>query len=158
MPRPNTPASRRRIASALGLIGTLVMIGPVAADHRKMTDEDLAYPGTVVIPDGHGKVDVRVIYQAQEDCWRIVSARQGLPNPDMDRPTDRHLYITVAIEKTAATCVPKLTELQTRLTIDDKPGTISLDVMFVDQRGVYQRSQRHRIQRDCVAGGPRAEC
>ena len=46
----------------------------------------------------------------------------------------------------------------TRLKIDDKPGAISLDVMFVDGRGVYQRSQRHRIQRDCVAGGPLAAC
>lgn len=146
--------------TALGLAaGLLLAASAVApAEHRKMTDDDLAYPGTVVIPDGHGKVDVRVHYQAQEDCWRILSARQGLPNPDVDKPTDRHLYITVAIEKTAEVCTQKITELQTRLTIDDKPGTISLDIMFVDQRGVYQRSQRHRIQRDCVAGGATAAC
>ena len=120
---------------------------PALADHRPVTQEDLDYPGTIVIADGHGKVHVRVLYQAQEDCWRILSARQGMPDPKLDLPTDRHLYVTVAIEKTSGTCRAKLTELKTRLAIDDKPGTISLDVMFVDARGVYQRSQRHRIQR-----------
>ncbi len=47
----------------------------------------------------------------------------------------------------AVRCVQKLTELQTRLMIDDRPGALSLDIFFVDERGVYQRSQRHRIQR-----------
>lgn len=121
---------------------------PLAAMHRVVTQEDLDYPGTIAIADGHGKVDVRVIYQAQEDCWRIASAREGLPNKSTDMPTDRHLYVTVGIEKTAQDCARKHTELATRLTIPDKPGVISLDVLFVDERGVYQRSQRHRIQRD----------
>jgi hypothetical protein len=149
--------SRALRSIVAGLAVALIATGGVA-EHRRITQEDLDYPGTIVIPDGHGKVDVRVVYQAQEDCWRIISARQGMPNPETDRPTDRHLYVTVAIEKTAQTCVPKHNELQTRLTIDDKPGAISLDVMFVDERGVYQRSQRHRIQRDCAAGGPYAVC
>lgn len=130
-----------------GLAAVLLAASTASAEHRKVSQDDLDYPGTVVIADGHGKVDVRVIYHAQEDCWRIASARPGMPNPAADQPTDRHLYVTVAIEKTADACVRKLNDLQTRLMIDDKPGTISLDVMFVDQRGVYQRSQRHRIQR-----------
>ena len=121
---------------------------PLQAMHRVVTQEDLDYPGTIAIADGHGKVDVRVIYQAQEDCWRITSAREGLPNKTTDMPTDRHLYVTVGIEKTAQSCARKHTELATRLNIPDKPGVISLDVLFVDERGVYQRSQRHRIQRD----------
>ena len=121
---------------------------PLQAMHRVVTQEDLDYPGTIAIADGHGKVDVRVIYQAQEDCWRITSAREGLPNKATDMPTDRHLYVTVGIEKTAQSCARKHTELATRLSIPDKPGVISLDVLFVDERGVYQRSQRHRIQRD----------
>ena len=121
---------------------------PLQAMHRVVTQEDLDYPGTIAIADGHGKVDVRVIYQAQEDCWRIASAREGLPNKTTDMPTDRHLYVTVGIEKTAQSCARKHTELATRLSIPDKPGVISLDVLFVDERGVYQRSQRHRIQRD----------
>jgi hypothetical protein len=121
---------------------------PLQAMHRVVTQEDLDYPGTIAIADGHGKVDVRVIYQAQEDCWRITSAREGLPNKTTDMPTDRHLYVTVGIEKTAQSCARKHTELATRLSIPDKPGVISLDVLFVDERGVYQRSQRHRIQRD----------
>ena len=121
---------------------------PLQAMHRVVTQEDLDYPGTIAIADGHGKVDVRVIYQAQEDCWRITSAREGLPNKATDMPTDRHLYVTVGIEKTTQSCARKHTELATRLSIPDKPGVISLDVLFVDERGVYQRSQRHRIQRD----------
>lgn len=130
------------------LTSALVLPFASNAAHRIITDEDLAYPGTVVVADGHGKVDVRIIYLAQEDCWKIVSARQGLPNAVVDKPTDRHLYITVAIEKTGQSCAVKNTPLSTRLAINDKPGTISLDILFVDERGVYQRSQRHRIQRD----------
>lgn len=130
------------IAAGAALAGATAQAG-----HREVTQDDLDYPGTVVIADGHGQVDVRVVYQAQEDCWRIRSAREGMPNKAADQPTDRHLYVTVAIEKTAETCDRRLTELQTRLTIADKPGRLSLDILFVDQRGVYQRSQRHRIQR-----------
>lgn len=129
----------------LGL--SLLLAAPAEAGHRNMTDEDLDYPGTIAIADGHGQVDVRIVYQAQEDCWRINSAREGAPNVATDEPTNRHLYITVAIEKTAETCRQKLNELSTRLKIADREGRISLDVFFVDQRGVYQRSQRHRIQR-----------
>lgn len=136
---------RRLIAAGLGALLSATTVA--RTEHRPVSQEDLDYPGTVIIADGHGKVDARIIYQAQEDCWRIKSARAGMPNPEIDRPTDRHLYVTVAIEKAAEACRPKLTELETRLVIDDKPGTISLDVMFVDERGVYQRSQRHRIQR-----------
>lgn len=125
----------------------LAFSGAASADHRPVTQDDLDYPGTIVIANGHGKVDVRIIYQAQENCWALKSTRQGLPNPAVDKPTERHLYITAFIEKTGSACEQKHTELQARLMIDDKPGTISLDILFVDERGVYQRSQRHRIQR-----------
>lgn len=136
--------------TALRSIFAMAMLAagmPAQADHHKITDDDLDYPGTIAIATGHGEVDVRIIYQAQEDCWRINGAREGVPNRSTDLPSDRHLYITVAIEKTAETCQHKHNELTTRLQIPDKPGRISLDVFFVDQRGVYQRSQRHRIQR-----------
>jgi hypothetical protein len=136
----------RVIPSILAL--ALVAATPLHAMHRGMTQEDLDYPGTIAIATGHGEVDVRVIYQAQEDCWRIKSAREGVPNRMTDQPSERHLYVTVDIEKTAVSCQPKHNEITTRLTIPDKPGRISLDVFFVDERGVYQRSQRHRIQRD----------
>ena len=121
--------------------------GAAQADHRPLNQDDLDYPGTIAVADGHGGVDVRILYHAQDDCWRIASAREGVPNAAADKPGDRHLYITVAIEKTGEVCAQKLNELTTRLRISDKPGRISLDVFFVDQRGVYQRSQRHRIVR-----------
>lgn len=133
---------------ALSLALALLVPFAAVAEHRVMTDEDLAYPGTVVIADGHGKVDVRIVYQAQEGCWRINGAREGVPNPALDMPTDRHLYITVAIERLGGACAQALTPIETRVAIADKPGRITLDIFFVDERGVYQRSQRHRIQRN----------
>lgn len=140
---------RTALARTLGLcLATTLFPLSVVAEHRAMTAEDLAYPGTIAIADGHGKVDVRIIYQAQEGCWRINGAREGVPNPALDQPTDRHLYITVAVERLAGACTQALTQLDTRIAIADKPGKITLDIFFVDERGVYQRSQRHRIQRD----------
>ena len=140
-------AAVRHVFSA-AMAGFMFLAAPVSAGHKVITEDDLAYPGTIVVADGHGKVDVRVIYLAQEECWKIVSARPGLPNKTTDQPTDRHLYVTVAIEKTGQNCAVRNTPLETRLAINDKPGTLSLDILFVDERGVYQRSQRHRIQRD----------
>ena len=125
----------------------LLAASPAAAMHSEMTEDDLSYPGTVAVAVGHETVDVRVVYEAQEDCWRIASAREGVPNAARDLPSERHLYVTVSIEKTGAACKQAHTPLTTRLKIADKPGRISLDVFFVDERGVYQRSQRHRIQR-----------
>ena len=128
-------------------LGLLAAASPACAGHRVMTEDDLSYPGTVAMDIGHDTVDLRIVYEAQEDCWRIVSAREGVPAVARDLPGDRHLYVTVAIEKTAESCRQAHTPLTTRLKIADKPGRISVDVFFVDQRGVYQRSQRHRIQR-----------
>ena len=136
------------VLASAALAGVLLFSGASRADHRAITDDDLAYPGTIAVADGHGKVDVRVIYLAQDACWKIVSARPGLPDARIDQPTDRHLYITVSIQKTGQACAAKHTPLDTRLAITDKPGTMSLDILFVDERGVYQRSQRHRIQRN----------
>ena len=136
------------VLAGAALAGVLLFSGASRAEHRALTDDDLAYPGTIAVADGHGKVDVRVIYLAQDACWKIVSARPGLPDARIDQPTDRHLYITVSIQKTGQACAAKHTPLDTRLAITDKPGTMSLDILFVDERGVYQRSQRHRIQRN----------
>ncbi len=142
-------SNRFVFAACAGLcLAAALAPAPVHAEHRIMTADDLAYPGTIAIADGHGKVDVRIIHQAQEGCWKINGAREGVPNPALDLPTDRHLYITVAIERRAEACAQSLTPLETRLMIADKPDRITLDIFFVDERGVYQRSQRHRIQRD----------
>ena len=137
----------RHVLTAM-IAGVLLMSASANAGHKVITEDDLAYPGTIVVADGHGKVDVRIIYLAQDNCWKIVSARPGLPDARIDQPTDRHLYITVSIQKTGQACAAKHTPLDTRLAITDKPGTMSLDILFVDERGVYQRSQRHRIQRN----------
>jgi hypothetical protein len=140
---------RADLALVAGLaVACAIAAAPARAEHRTLSAEDLAYPGTIAVADGHGKVDVRIVYQAQEDCWRIAGAREGTPAPELDQPTQRHLYITVALDHATQTCQPSLTMLETRILIEDKPGRITLDIFFVDERGVYQRSQRHRIQRD----------
>lgn len=124
------------------------MMSTALADRR---GADFDYPGSWAIADGNGKVEVKVQYLPQAACWRIASAREGVPSPELDQPTGRMLYVTVQLEKTDTPCVPVNNPLETRLSVPDKPGRISLDVFIVDERGVLQRSQRHRIDRDCGA-------
>lgn len=137
--------SRLALASACGL----AMVAAPGAASDLGTDSD--YPGSWAIADGHGQVAVQVQYLAPSACWRINQARQGVPDASADQPTDRHLYVTVDIEKTGDDCPLANTTIETRLTIPDKAGKISLDVFFVDERGVLQRTQRHRIERECGA-------
>ena len=122
--------------------------GPARAAHGLVESD---YPGSWAIADGHGAVVVKVQYLPQATCWRIRDARAGVPDAKADEPTGRNLYVTVAVERTDTPCLPINTPLETRLTIPDAPAAISLDVFFVDERGVLQRSQRHRIERTCGA-------
>ena len=110
------------VLASAALAGVLLFSGASRAEHRALTDDDLAYPGTIAVADGHGKVDVRVIYLAQDACWKIVSARPGLPDARIDQPTDRHLYITVSIQKTGEACAAKHTPLDTRLVAQAAAG------------------------------------
>lgn len=129
-------------------VGALLLAGAAEAAHQTI---DSDYPGSWAIADGHGGVAVKVQYLPQASCWRLVGAREGVPDAGVDEPTGRHLYVTVSIAKTAEACLPVNRPLETRITIPDAPGRISLDVFIVDERGVLQRSQRHRIERECGA-------
>ena len=51
------------------------------------------------------------------------------------------------VTHSGADCQPTSTPIETRIDIPDQKGRISLDVFFVDERGVLIRSQRDRIQR-----------
>ena len=62
----------------------------------------------------------------------------------------------MAIERADTPCLPINNPLEARLTIPDVAGSIGLDVFFVDERGVLQRSQRHRIERTCGASSTTA--
>lgn len=126
----------------------LLIAGPASASHA-LIDSD--YPGSWAIADGHGEVAVKVQYLAPDSCWSIRDAREGVPDRDADQPTERHLYVTVTIAHGEGPCRVENTPLETRLAIPDRPGKISLDVFFVDERGVLQRTQRHRIERECGA-------
>lgn len=126
------------------LAASLLTAGPSLAHDQFDPD----YPGSDVYSDGKGTVHVKAVYFANQTCWRIASAREGVPDPSVDEPTQRHLYVTVNLAKTGGSCELTNKPLETMLDIPDKPGKISLDIFFVDDRGVLTRSQRHRIQRE----------
>jgi len=130
------------------LLAVCLISGAADAAHQVVESD---YPGSWAIADGHGGVVIKVQYLPQTSCWRLVGAREGVPDTVTDMPTGRHLYVTVDIAKTAGECLPINSPLETRLTIPDQPGRISVDVFIVDERGVLQRSQRHRIERECGA-------
>lgn len=121
---------------------------PAGAVHGTVESD---YPGSWAIADGHGAVVVKVQYLPQSTCWRIRDVRQGVPDAAAMQPTGRHLYVTVALEHTDLPCLAINNPLETRLTIPDRPETIDVDLFFVDDRGVLQGSQRHRIERTCGA-------
>ncbi len=137
-----------RLRALAGLAALTLTIAAAAAGHREPESD---YPGSWAIPDHHGGVTVKVQYLAMGACWRIEGAREGVPDRSTAAPSERHLYVTVAIRKADGECPPTHAPLETKLTIPDKPGRISVDVFFVDERGVLQRSQRHRIERECGA-------
>jgi len=113
---------------------------------------DADYQGSEVVSDGKGQVHVKVVFFPNEDCWVIDNLREGVPDKVTDQPTERHLYVTVNIKKTKTDCQLTSAFLQDQIVIPDKKGKISLDIFFVDERGILVRSQRHRIQRDnCTA-------
>lgn len=148
-PLAKTPTEEKSMRIAALVAASLALaVVPAQASHQAI---DSDYPGSWAIADGHGAVVVKVQYLAPETCWRIRDAREGVPDAAADQPTERHLYVTVNIEKSGESCVTANTPLESTLTIPDKPGKISLDVFFVDERGVLQRSQRHRIERECGA-------
>lgn len=113
---------------------------------------DADYQGSEVVSDGKGQVHVKVVFFPNEDCWVIDNLREGVPDQTADQPTGRYLYVTVNVKKIKAGCQLTNAFLQDQIVIPDKKEKISLDIFFVDERGVLVRSQRHRIQRDhCTA-------
>src|SRR5690606_4317824 len=149
---PNGGGPREGLGKGWGSMRKLIVIAGVAlvsaiapASAEDVFDDD--YPGSQVVADGDGEVHVKAVYFANETCWRIAGAREGVPDREADQPTERHLYVTVMVEKTGDACALTGEPIETSLTIPDKPGRISLDIFFVDQRGVLVRSQRHRIER-----------
>jgi hypothetical protein len=139
--------SRPLAAAAVFFAGLFCSPYALAAHRADGSD----YPGSWAIADGHGHVTVHVVHLAAETCWRIREAREGVPDRRADQPTDRYLYVTLRLERTALPCVPVNTPLQTNLILADRPGKISIDIFVLDNRGVLQRSQRHRIDRSCGA-------
>jgi hypothetical protein len=123
-----------------------LLLAPVAAAAEELFDPD--YPGSEVVATADGQVHVKAVLFATDSCWHITGAREGVPDATADQPTERHLYVTVNVAHSSDGCAPTSKPLETQLVIPDKKGRISLDIFFVDERGVLFRSQRHRIQRD----------
>lgn len=128
------------------LLSGLLSISPALAAEDGFFDPD--YQGSEVVADGKGQVHVKVIFFPNEDCWVIAGLREGVPDKVTDQPTERHLYVTVNVSKKSEVCHLTSAALSGHIIIPDKKNKISLDIFFVDERGVLVRSQRHRIQRD----------
>jgi hypothetical protein len=136
----------RPLSAMIVVQGLLVAASPALADDWF----DPNYPGSQVVADANGAVHVKVVYFANQACWSIAGAREGVPDRAADQPTGRDLYVNVNLTKTNTSCALTGTPLQTTLTIPDKPGKLSLDIFFVDDRGILVRSQRHRIMRGAI--------
>jgi hypothetical protein len=127
----------------------LLALGWIAVTPASAEDHfDPDYQGSEVVASSNGQVHVKAVLFPTDSCWQITGAREGVPDVEADQPTARHLYVTVNVTHGTGDCQPTATPLETRLDIPDKTGKISLDIFFVDERGVLIRSQRHRIQRD----------
>jgi hypothetical protein len=128
------------------LLATTLLCAPAPLWAEDLFDPD--YPGSEVIAGPDGQVHVKAVLFANDTCWQIVDAYEGVQDRATYEPTDRHLYVTVNVRHEGTDCALTNQPLETRLVVPDAKGTISMDIFFVDDRGVLFRSQRHRIQRD----------
>lgn len=138
-----TIGAAARMAVIIGAM--LIHAGAATAERGATTAE----------ADGAGTVAVDIIYFAEDDCIRIVDAREGGP-AGIEGP-QRTLVVTVTIARSPTACPQGLRKLERRISIADRKDALSVDIFFVDTTGKLIRSQRPRIYRDdpgereCVA-------
>ncbi len=100
---------------------------------------------TTAVADGKGKVQVNVVYYAEDTCMELLSVHEGPPST-IERPK-RTLVVTVELQRRAGACEQKLRTLDASITIDDRAGVKSVEVFFVDGKGKFIRSSRPPIDR-----------
>lgn len=98
---------------------------------------------------GNGKVDVDIVYYAEDTCISIANVREGHP-PTIEAP-QKALVVTATIERAQGkSCKPELKTLTHNIVINDRPGIRSVEIFFVSKEGKFIRSSRPRIYRDEV--------
>lgn len=101
---------------------------------------------TTARADGKGQIEVHLVYLAEHSCVSFDTVKEGHP-PSIDAPK-RTPTITVVLNRgTGPHCKPKLTRVEHTLTIADRPGALSVEVLYVDKAGVFVRSSRPPIER-----------
>lgn len=103
-------------------------------------------PATVAEADGKGKVDVKIMYYADQGCTTFADVREG-PPANID-PPQRTLVVTVTLDRKSGDCVERPYTIERTISITDRPEALSVDIFYIDPDGRFVRSQRPRIYRD----------
>ncbi|MBI5495278.1 MAG: hypothetical protein HY904_09620 [Deltaproteobacteria bacterium] len=103
-------------------------------------------PVTTATADGKGTIAVHLVYFAEHTCMAFSSVREGHP-PSIDPPR-RTPTVTVVLDREAGSrCEQKLKRLEQVVSIADRPGALSVEVLYVDKTGRFIRSSRPPIAR-----------
>ncbi len=137
-------SSLRRLEALQGTLCTgLVAIATIlAASHPAAAQA----PATVAEADGKGKVDVKIMYYADQGCTTFADVREG-PPANID-PPQRTLVVTVTLNRQPGDCVERPYTIERTISITDRQGALSVDIFYIDPDGRFVRSQRPRIYRD----------
>ncbi len=103
-------------------------------------------PATVAEADGKGKVNVKILYYADQGCTTFADVREGAPN-NIEPPT-RTLVVTVTLNRKTGECVERPYTIEHTIALADRADALSVDIFYVDPDGRFVRSQRPRIYRD----------
>lgn len=103
-------------------------------------------PTTMAKSDGHGHVNVEVVYFAEDTCMFFKNVKEGVP--DSIENTKRSLPITIVLDKkTNVKCEQKLLKLTHNLVLKEKEGINNVEIFYIGTDGKFIRSAKPRIYR-----------
>lgn len=103
-------------------------------------------PATVAEADGNGKVNVKIVYYADQGCTTFANVREGAPTNI--QPPVRTLVVTVTLDRKKGECVERPYTIEHSIAVADRADALSVDIFYIDPDGRFVRSQRPRIYRD----------
>lgn len=102
-----------------------------------------------------GKVNVDIVYYAEDTCVSIDTVSEG--SPSLIEPPKRSLVVTVVLDRKIGTeCKQKLKVLNQKITIKDRPGVRAVEIFFISKDGKFIRHSKPRIYRG-IEGHPTDE-
>jgi hypothetical protein len=131
------PKFNRLAARALGAAAVLVVPATLAMAQSA---------ATVAEADGKGRVNVKILYYADQGCTTFANVREGAPG-NIQPPT-RTLVVTVTLDRKPGECVERPYTIEHTIAVADRADALSVDIFYVDPDGRFVRSQRPRIYRD----------